>query len=40
LAGVIILREHFGWPQAIGSVIIIASAYGVNKSGKPSKEAA
>ncbi|MDX9873030.1 MAG: DMT family transporter, partial [Clostridia bacterium] len=37
LAGVIILREHFGWPQAIGSVIIIASAYGVNKSGKPSK---
>jgi drug/metabolite transporter (DMT)-like permease len=31
-AGVFILNEDFGIPQIIGSVIIIASAYGVNRT--------
>jgi len=31
-AGVFILHEDFGIPQIIGSIIIIASAYGVNRT--------
>ena len=35
LAGVIFLQESFGIFQLIGSVIILASVYGVNKKAKP-----
>jgi drug/metabolite transporter (DMT)-like permease len=31
LAGVLILKESFGIYQVIGSIIIIASVYGVNQ---------
>ncbi len=34
LAGVLFLNEQFGWFQAIGSLIIIASVYGVNRKRK------
>lgn len=39
LAGVFILHENFGWPQIIGSIIIIAGAYGVNRPAKKAREA-
>lgn len=36
LAGVFILKEAFGFFQILGSVIIVASAYGVNRPSKKS----
>ena len=37
LAGVLILKENFGFYQVIGSIIIIASVYGVNQLAGSSK---